>query len=126
MLAGCLDMRVTAAHSPAEVNWEALQEDCLLAMHWRHTPEMEAILGEFEILVTARHPLDVLISILQFSQHEPATARWLEGEGGNENLLMDASPTDKKFLDYALSDRAAALLSVSVEWRERARAVVPY
>jgi hypothetical protein len=60
----------------AEISWDASTRNRLVAMHWRRTPEVHEILTRlnFDIIVTARHPLDVLISILQFSQHEPATA----------------------------------------------------
>lgn len=109
MLAAALGIVETAAHTPAKIAWESLPPECLVAMHWHRTPDLEKILREYRILVTARHPLDVLISILRFAQSHPATTRWLEGEGGNENILIGADPTDAKFLEYALSDRAAAL-----------------
>jgi hypothetical protein len=62
-----------------------------------------------------RHPLDVLISILQFSLHDQ-TGRWLEGEEGNERSIYGAMPRSSAFLDYAMSERAAALLSISLQW----------
>jgi len=126
MLSACLGIGEIAAHKPAEVDWESLPPECLVAMHWHRDPDLERILQGYGILVTARHPLDVLVSILRFAQYQPATARWLEGEGGNENALIGASPTDGRFLEYALSDRAAALFSVSVDWSEIALAVVRY
>jgi hypothetical protein len=126
LLASCLGITEIAAHSPAEIDWDALPAECLAAMHWHRTPELAALLEGHQILVTTRHPLDVLVSILHFSQHEPATARWLDGEGGNEEFLAGARPTDERFLEYAFSDRAAALLSVSVEWSQTATAIVSY
>jgi hypothetical protein len=126
MLAACLDITELAIHTPGDIDWQSLPEQCLVAMHWRRTRAVEEILRDYQTLVTARHPLDVLISILRFAQHHPATARWLEGEGGNESALIGTRPTDRRFLEYALSDRAAALFSVSVELRDRARSVVRY
>ena len=89
---------------------------------------MQTLLHErhIDVLVTMRHPLDILISILRFCQFEPATAFWLEGEGGSEAVLKDANPTDRRFLAYALSERATALFSVSLEWLRQARVVVRY
>jgi hypothetical protein len=93
-------------------------------MHWRRSPTFHQFLMErqFEVLVTVRHPLDVLISILHFAQYEPATRRWLDGEGGNETSLLGADPTSEAFLAYALSGRASALFEVSAEWYGIARA----
>jgi hypothetical protein len=97
-------------------------------MHWRYTPDFHQFLRErsFLPIVIVRHPLDVLISILRFSQHEPATARWLDGRGGDEKPLLGAGPTSSAFIEYALSDRAAALLAVSREWMDKATVVVRY
>ncbi len=64
----------------------------------------------------ARHPLDVLISVLHFIRYEPETAEWL---GGNCSIPLDlpgkaqASP---EFLEYALSFGAENLLSVTYQW----------
>lgn len=97
-------------------------------MHAYATPEFRQFLKDrqFRFLVMARHPLDVLISILQFSKREPATARWLGGEGGDETSLAQATPLDKAFLDYGTSARASALLSVSPQWLPFADAVAKY
>jgi len=97
-------------------------------MHWHHTPAFEAFLRKrgFQVVVTARHPLDVLISILHFAPLEPATARWLEGECGNEKPLIGADPASASFANYCLSDRTEALLSVSREWRNVAEAVIRF
>src|SRR5580658_5969913 len=84
MLAASLEVMEIAAHSPDEIDWDALSEGCLVAMHWHRTSAIQKLLDAraMEVLVTVRHPLDILISILRFCQLEPATARWLEGEGG--------------------------------------------
>ena len=75
-----------SAHTPDEVDWEALPDRCALQLHWRRTPEFRKTLKRygFSVAVLARHPLDVLVSILHFAPHEPQTARWLDGEGGDE------------------------------------------
>jgi hypothetical protein len=70
--------------------------------------------------------MDVLLSILHFAQYEPATAQWLQGEGGNEKILQNANPASPEFIEYALSMRAAALLSVSAEWLDVASVSVRY
>jgi hypothetical protein len=69
----------------------------------------------FHAVTLARHPLDVLLSIMHFALYAP-TARWLEGEGGDERPIYGAMPRSPVFLEYAASNRAAALLRVSHEW----------
>jgi hypothetical protein len=69
----------------------------------------------FRSVVLARHPLDVLISILAFCQHN-ATDDWLGGAGGDERRLAASSPLSEEFVDYATGPRASALLAVSAGW----------
>jgi hypothetical protein len=106
-----------AVHNPADVPWETLPEECVLQIHWHPLPSFLERLERhgFRVVALARHPLDVLISILQFALHEP-TARWLEGEAGNERPIYGAMPRSAAFLEYATGKRAAALLAVSREW----------
>jgi hypothetical protein len=106
-----------AAHNPEDVDWAGLPRDCIFAIHWQRVPSFVRLLqGQgFRVIVLARHPLDVLISILQFCWRSP-TERWLEGEGGNERPLHGAMPRSAAFLDYATGPRAAALFRVSLDW----------
>jgi hypothetical protein len=89
-----------------------------LQIHWRREPEFEAALRRhgFRVLTIARHPLDVLISILQFAVHEPETARWLCGRHGDEASIWGAMPRSRPFLEYATGPRAAELLAVTCDW----------
>jgi hypothetical protein len=106
-----------AAFSPADVDWANLPAGCVLQIHWHRWPAFQARLDRFGFrpVALARHPLDVLISILQFSLHEP-TARWLEGEAGNEYPIFGAMPRSAAFLEYATGKRATSLLAISREW----------
>jgi hypothetical protein len=117
-----------SAHTPDELDWEALPERCALQLHWRRTPEFRKRLQRhgFSVAVLARHPLDVLLSILHFAPHEPETARWLDGEGGDESSLIGANPASPAFLAYATGPRAKALLSVTPEWWAHADARTRY
>ena len=107
-------------HNPADLDWAGLSSRCLLQLHWHRVEPFTSLLDQnrFRVVVLSRHPLDVLISILHFAPHEPLTARWLEGEGGNEVPILDVLPCSQAFLEYAMGPRAAALLSVSHEWRQ--------
>jgi hypothetical protein len=118
LLTTAYDIPGVAVHNPIELDWRGLPPACVLQVHWRLIPSFVARLQEhgFRVVVMGRHPLDVLISILHFALHDFATARWLEGEDGNERGIFGAMPRSDAFRDYATGPRAAALLSVSSEW----------
>lgn len=114
------------AFTPEEIDWNALPSRGVVHLHARRNATMLELLRRYAIrpVVVRRHPLDVLISILHFAPHEPKTARWLAGEGGDERLLHRAAPMSAEFLRYATGPRAKALLSLSPAWAADERAVV--
>jgi Sulfotransferase domain len=121
LLVGLYQVPSLPVHTPREIDWAALPRECLLAVHWHPSPSFLERLDQhgFQMIVLARHPLDVLISILHFALHyssTQATQRWLEGEDGNERSIFGAMPRSTAFLDYATGRRAGALLAVSQEW----------
>src|SRR5262249_21764911 len=105
-------------HHPDDVPWGSLPSRCVVQLHWRRIEPFRTQLQreDFQVVALARHPFDVLISILHFAPNEPDTARWLNGEGGDERPIYGLMPRSPGFLDYAVSPRARALLSVSREW----------
>jgi hypothetical protein len=109
----------------AEADWGALPPECVLQLHWRRTPEFAAKLSEqgFRVVTVARHPLDVLISVLHFCIYESESDQWLLGAGGSEADIFGAMPRSRAFVEYAKGPRAAALLSVTPEWWGRADVV---
>lgn len=127
ILAGLYQAQQIAVHTPNEINWQALPRgNLVLQMHWHHTPEFAQSLRQygFKVVVLHRHPLDVLLSILQFAPKEPQTARWLDGEAGDERDICGHLPTSSEFLVYCTGPRARTLLNVSVEWSRDSDAVV--
>lgn len=107
-----------AYNNPWEVDWDGLPDRCVLQMHCHRTPELVDRLRRlgFARLHMARHPLDVLLSILQCCEAVPETAEWLAREGGDESTIAGRSPQDPAFREYATGARARALLSVTPEW----------
>jgi hypothetical protein len=97
---------------------DVIPNRCSLQLHWYREPNFQRFLSEngFQIVVIARHPLDVLVSVLHFIQHEPLTARWLEGNAEIPLSLKGRPPTSDEFMEYALSWGAENLLSVTYEW----------
>jgi Sulfotransferase domain len=117
-----------SAHTPGEVGWKSLPEACVLQLHWPRTRRFVHALERhgFQVLVLARHPLDVLVSILHFAVHEPETARWLNGAHGDERSIIGADPTSRAFRSYAAGRRARALIDLSSEWWERGLVSIRY
>lgn len=129
VLTDVLGLPNVAVWVPGEAHWDQFPADVSLAMHWRYSREFEGFLREagFRIAVTARHPLDVLLSILHYAPTDPETNRWLEGECGDErSLTAEVTPVDEPFVRYAMSWRFAALLEVSTGWAPRADAILRY
>jgi len=117
MLAKVLDLSELAVHAPHDVPWQSLPERFILQIHWLPDASFLALLAEhgFRPIVLARHPLDVLLSILVFAQHDESTLYWLGGSE-EERSLVGAGPLSETLLRYAISDRATALLNVSAAW----------
>jgi hypothetical protein len=128
LLVSALDLAEYAVHSVDEIPWQSLPARCVISMHLRETAAFRQFLDGlgFREIVTVRHPLDVLISILQFSQNDPTTFRWVGAEDGDERSLMGSTPTSPAFLRYCLGPRAAALLGVSPQWMPYAAGIVRY
>jgi len=105
------------AHSPIEVDWAHLPNDCVLQIHWHRIDSFVDRLDHygFRIIALARHPFDALISILQFALYN-STTRWLEGEAGNEAGILGAMPRSSAFLRYSQGPRAKVLLNLTREW----------
>lgn len=118
MLANLYQLEQYAVHTPDDLNWSQLPQRCIVQLHWDRTSEFTALLAkeEFDVLTIARHPLDVLLSILHFCTYEPATSSWLAGRDGGEELIKGKEVASKDFYEYATSPRAAALLSVTPQW----------
>ena len=127
MLAQLYGATQLVVHTPDEIEWKNLPDgNLVLQLHWPPTDDFRRQLraANFEIVTITRHPFDVLISILNFSPNEPQTARWLDGEGGDESAIHAQSCNSDAFITYAKSPRARALLSVSSDWLKQGETVV--
>ena len=107
-----------AAVNPDAVDWAGLPGECVLALHWRRTPALARRLheGQFHTATVVRHPLDVLLSVLQFCLHDDSTSGWLDGEAGDEGPIRGAMPGSARPFWTTQPARAAALLAVSRDW----------
>jgi hypothetical protein len=128
LLAGLAGAQQRAWHTPGEVPWGTLPEQFVLQIHWQPETQFVDLLraNAFSVVTVARHPLDLLMSILHFCRHEPQTSRWLDGAGGTEDRLVGAAPDDDVVREYAASPRFRALLSVTDAWWDLATTRVRY
>ncbi|MPZ22251.1 MAG: hypothetical protein GEU28_01610 [Dehalococcoidia bacterium] len=105
---------VAGSFQPHQVDLSCIPRYCVLQTHWGPTEAVQALLEQFQLRVVtiARHPLDVLISHLQWGRHQPLG--W--------PVPQDASPLSPEFLDYART-RAAASFGLTRDWWQRRDAV---
>jgi hypothetical protein len=110
-----------ARHSMTDEDWRTLPSEVVLQLHWRRDAEFVGKLAEhgFRVVTVARHPLDVLISILHFCVFESESDQWLLGAGGSEREIYAAMPRSRAFIEYAKGPRAAELLAVTMDWWEQ-------
>lgn len=104
-------------YNPLEAPWSALPDRCILMTHWDRVEPFTSLLKEhgFFVVTLARHPLDVLLSVLQYAP-SGGSLRWLEGFNGDERPIYHVTPQSDEFRRYAVGPRARALLSVSAQW----------
>ncbi len=110
-----------AVHERTDSVLAGLPRECVVQIHWRREPDFLNLLAAhgFRVLTIARHPLDVLVSILQFAIHESESDRWLLGRGGDESGLFGAMPGSRAFAEYGTGDRARELFGVTGDWWEQ-------
>jgi hypothetical protein len=111
-----LELHEVAVHNYLDA--VTIPEKCVLQLHWYREPNFQRFLAEndFWVITVARHPLDILISVLHFVRYEPETAKWLGGNCELPGSLSEWSPASEHFLEYALSFGSENLLSVTYQW----------
>ncbi len=124
VLARALDLDQLTAHSLYDLPTE-LPHRLILQLHWYREPKFQSFLqaNGFQTLVLARHPLDVLLSVLHFARGEAEVAYWLGGDAGLPADMGASEPMSKVFRVYSTGQGAANLLSVSYQWWQEPTAV---
>jgi len=118
LLGAAAGIPTCAVHELTDAMLTDLPPECIVQIHWRRDPEFLKLLAAngFRVLTIARHPFDVLISIVQFAIHESESDRWLCGRGGDESGLFGALPRSRAFVEYATGDRARELFGITGDW----------
>jgi hypothetical protein len=115
-----------AAHSVEEFPKE-LPPDCILNIHALNEPPDNAFFEKHscKIIVLARHPLDIFVSVLQFARYEPSVHKWLDGSCRIPSDAATLCPDDASFVDWMTGAGAKRLLSVSLSWWQGCKAHNP-
>ncbi len=123
VIAQGLQLEELAVHDYADLR--EIPDRCALQIHWYREPHFQQFLARerFTVLVIARHPLDILLSVLHFVPHEPATSQWLLGNCEIPAGLNGQDPTSDAFLDYCMSWVSENLLSITYQWWHERNAI---
>jgi hypothetical protein len=116
LLRDSLELQEIALHNYVDLT--SIPDRCVVQCHWYREPNFQRFLANnrFRVVVLARHPLDIFISVLHFIRHEPETKNWLGGNCAIPAALVGQSPDSDDFLAYCLSFGAENLLSVTYQW----------
>jgi hypothetical protein len=118
LLSRIWSLEPVALHNITDDDWAQLPRECVLQLHWQCEPEFVRRLETegFRVISMARHPLDVLISILHVSVYGVDSERWLGGWHDEESALWGVMPCSRSFTEYATGRRARALFQVTDAW----------
>jgi len=116
ILGDSFELQHIAVHNYLDA--DNIPQRCVFQLHWYHEPNFQAFLSEhqFQVITIARHPLDILISVLHFVRYEPETAKWLGGNCEIPHSLAERSPSSDEFLEYAVNFGSENLLSITYQW----------
>ncbi len=118
LLAETLGIPELAIHNWHDI-MDNVPESLVLHIHWYREPGFQKFLRDngFKTVTLARHPLDVLLSVLRLCKHDPTSVRWLE-DNCNLQCLFDKSvtPVSKEFLNWCKGFGCENLLSISYQW----------
>lgn len=109
-----------AVDRPEQLDWDHLPSRCILQIHQYPDPSFDALIARhgFRVLTPARHPLDVLISALNYAQHTLTAPEWTDATG-TARTLRGASPISLEFRQYAGISHPGAVLTFSPAWWDR-------
>jgi hypothetical protein len=121
LLGTILEAEQIAAHRPSTLNWNELPERCVLQIHWRPDHTLVDLLEQHKVHVIAmsRHPLDLLMSVLNYSYYIHEERRCPGGGACSECSLVGQSPLSAEHMNYACGPGGELLFSYSSLWWER-------
>jgi hypothetical protein len=118
MLSRVFSLQEIAIHTPEELDWDNAPNRCVVQIHWLPTEPFTVLLERhgFQVVTLARHPLDVLLSALNYNSYTHLPANCLQGPSCSACAILDAKPRDPAFLDYCCLHEGLLILSHSPAW----------
>ncbi|MEO6810811.1 MAG: sulfotransferase domain-containing protein [Isosphaeraceae bacterium] len=118
MLSRVFGLQEFAIHTPEELDWDHAPQRCVVQIHWMRTEPFTTLLEQhgFQVVTLARHPLDVLLSALNYNSYMHLDKACLQGPSCPACAILEAKPRDPAFLDYCCTGEGPLILSHSPDW----------
>lgn len=118
MLSRVFGLQEIAIHTPEELDWDRAPKRCAVQIHWLRTDPFPGLLDRhgFQVVTLARHPLDVLLSALNYNSYTHFRESCPEGPSCPTCAILEAKPRDPAFLDYCCVHEGPSILSHSPDW----------
>jgi Sulfotransferase domain len=118
LLGTILELEQFAVHRPSDIPWNTLPARCVIQIHWRPDRTILDMLERFgvRVLVLARHPLDVLMSVLNYTNYTHLEGLCAGPAACAECAIVGKSPTSPEFLEFACGPAADDVFSHSKLW----------
>jgi hypothetical protein len=117
MLEDLFGLKEVSVHFPEEIDWDNLPPRAAIQIHWNPEEPFYGLLRKHgvRVVVMARHPLDVLISWLNYAYHVHQEGL-CHGERCRECAIVGALPRSRTFVDYAQTEHGRLLLGYTPAW----------
>jgi len=118
LLGSLYELKQLPIHKPEELDWDNLPRRCVIQLHWYPNDPFPQMLEQHHVqpVVLARHPLDGLMSWLNYVYyiHQEGYC-----PGGGECLdcpIVGVSPRSEAFLEWTRTEYARCFLYHSPSW----------
>ena len=123
LLSATYGLEQFAVHAPWALDWEGLPERAVVQIHWLPEPDFLDRLARagFRVVTLARHPLDLLLSSLNYTTYVHLSGRCPGGGACGECGVAGRTPRSPEHMAYATSKvgSAANLFTFSLRWWPR-------
>jgi hypothetical protein len=118
LLGRAFALQERAYHRPDDIEWDSLPDRFVMQIHWRRVEPFVSLLDRygFRVVALARHPLDVLISALNYNGYTHSRETCQEGPPCASCSILGATPRSEEFLRYACNATPDHILRYSLEW----------
>ena len=118
LLAMLCDLEQIPTHFPHQIDWEGLPRRCVIQIHWYPVEPFVSLLRRHEVrvVVPARHPLDVLMSWLNYAYYVHQEGFCPGKETCDKCDIVGVSPRSEALVAYASGGIGHWILCHSPAW----------